>query len=322
MILAGLFVSNLSPHWFKTADAAEVHTAAAPNAMNWHATGPMGGDVRSLVIDPQDPQRLYFGTLDGQIYTSADSGGAWSRVANFNRPGLYRPLIVIREIHEPTLRRTVQRAGRDFSKTTRGGGVGEATELKGEALHSLTQSPSNPDILVAGSNRGVFRSADAGDTWKQLPTSATPGLINVESLAVDPRDPDVIYAGTWYLPYKTTDGGGTWSIIKNGIIDDSDIFAIEIDAENPDHVIASACSGIYETKNAGASWRKVMASLAVAPTRASSNTPRSRRHFEEPPKALASTDGGQIGASHSRQNCAINALDGHPKKPAPSLSDE
>ena len=45
--------------------------------------------------------------------------------------------------------------------------------------------------------------------------------------------------------------------IKNGIIDDSDIFAIDIDPRDPNHVIASACSGIYETKNAGESWRKV-----------------------------------------------------------------
>ena len=44
---------------------------------------------------------------------------------------------------------------------------------------------------------------------------------------------------------------------KNGIIDDSDIFAIDIDPHDPNHIIASACSGIYESKNAGESWRKV-----------------------------------------------------------------
>src|SRR5215212_8606420 len=56
--------------------------------LNWNATGPLGGDVRSLVVDPQDARRLYFGTIDGQIYTSADGGENWSRVAGFNRPGL------------------------------------------------------------------------------------------------------------------------------------------------------------------------------------------------------------------------------------------
>jgi photosystem II stability/assembly factor-like uncharacterized protein len=76
-------------------------------------------------------------------------------------------------------------------------------------------------------------------------------------LAIDPRTANIIYAGTWYLPYKTIDGGKTWKSIKEGIIDDSDIFAIDIDPRDPNHLIASACSGIYETKNAGENWRKV-----------------------------------------------------------------
>ena len=41
------------------------------------------------------------------------------------------------------------------------------------------------------------------------------------------------------------------------MIDDSDIFAIDINPRDANHIIASACSGIYESKNAGESWRKV-----------------------------------------------------------------
>jgi photosystem II stability/assembly factor-like uncharacterized protein len=59
------------------------------------------------------------------------------------------------------------------------------------------------------------------------------------------------------LPYKSVDGGKSWKSIKNGIIDDSDIFAIDIDPRDPNHIIASACSGIYESKSGGESWRKV-----------------------------------------------------------------
>src|ERR1044072_9446591 len=36
---------------------------------DWRANGPPGGDVRSLVVDPSNPDRLYLGTLDAQIYT-------------------------------------------------------------------------------------------------------------------------------------------------------------------------------------------------------------------------------------------------------------
>ena len=56
--------------------------------MDWHVTGPTGGDVRALVIDPNDAQRFYFGTLDGQIYTSTDGGEQWRLLSNFNRPKL------------------------------------------------------------------------------------------------------------------------------------------------------------------------------------------------------------------------------------------
>src|ERR1051325_9982492 len=59
---------------------------AAQYAMDWRGTGPSGGDVRALVYDPQDAQRLYFGTLDGQIYTSTNGGASWRLLYNFNKP--------------------------------------------------------------------------------------------------------------------------------------------------------------------------------------------------------------------------------------------
>ena len=124
-------------------------------------------------------------------------------------------------------------------------------------MHSLTQADANPNVLIAGTFNGIFRSENSGDTWTQLPTYNTPGLVHVESLAIDPRTASTIYAGTWYLPYKSTDGGQSWKSIKNGIIDDSDIFAIDIDPRDPNHIIASACSGIYESKNGGELWKKV-----------------------------------------------------------------
>ncbi|HEX6623660.1 MAG TPA: hypothetical protein VF064_08100, partial [Pyrinomonadaceae bacterium] len=160
--------------------------AAAQRLMGWEVTGPMGGDVRSLVVDPQDPQRLYFGTIDGQIYTSADGGLMWERLSGFNRPGLLIDNIIVDARDSKTLYAAAHRHKEPggFFKTTDGGRTWkEAEQLKGEAVHALTQSPKDPDLLLAGTNRGIFRSADAGESWEQLPTSATPGLVNIESLA-------------------------------------------------------------------------------------------------------------------------------------------
>ncbi len=76
-------------------------------------------------------------------------------------------------------------------------------------------------------------------------------------MAIDPRNPLIIYAGTWHLPWKTVDGGAHWFNIKQGVIDDSDVFSIILDHSNPSTVYASACSGIYKSENAGELFHKV-----------------------------------------------------------------
>ncbi len=320
LLFAILFTGSALPA-ARAAEGAD-SDSAGQRLLNWEATGPFGGDVRSLVIDPQDQRRLYFGTIDGQIYTSGDGGESWSRVEGFNRPGLLIDQIIIdpRDSRLMYVAAHRHKEAGGFFKTTDGGRTWrESDKLRGEGVHAMTQSSKNPDILFAGTNRGVWRSSDAGDTWEQLDTSATPGLINVESLAVDPRDSDVIYAGTWYLPYKTTDGGRTWNITKTGIIDDSDIFAIEIDEKNPDHVIMSACSGIYETRNAGANWRKVNG--------IPSQSRRTRSILQNPAKPevvyagttegfwMSTNGGGDWKVTTNRQSFEVNAIAVHPSSP-------
>ncbi|MCA1616405.1 MAG: peptidoglycan-binding protein, partial [Acidobacteria bacterium] len=294
---------------------------AAQRTINWSVSGPMGGDARELAVDPNDAQRLLMGTIDGQIYESRDGARTWARLPNFNRPGIYIDNIII----DPRGPNVVYVAAHKhtepggFFKTTDGGNTWrEAAELKAEALHSLTQSPSNPDILVVGSNRGVYRSEDAGETWKTFDTAAYPDIRNIESLAIDPRNPDHIYVGTWHLPWKTEDGGQSWKSIKTGMIDDSDVFAIEVDRRNPDHVIASACSGIYESKNGGGLWRKIQG--------IPSQSRRTRDILQHPSLSNVifagtteglwrSTDGGSSWMLTTSRQLEINSIAVHPKEP-------
>ncbi len=234
--------------------------SGGPYSSEWRISGPSGGDVRGLVVDPSDPNRFYFGTLDGQMYVSPDACRNWRLLVNFNRPSLFVDHIIVDPRSSKILYVATHRHKDPggFLKSTDGGLTWkESPELRNEALHSLTQSGLNPNILLAGTITGIFRSEDSGETWSRLPTSRTPDLIDVESLAIDPRSTNVIYAGTWHLPYKSTDGGQNWRVINKGIIDDSDIFAINLDPRNANHIIASACSGIYETGDAGESWHKI-----------------------------------------------------------------
>ena len=257
--LLALFIFAFAPNTSVSLAAGDASDPAL-YSNDWRTTGPPGGDVRALVVDHQDPDRFYFGTLDGQIYTSTDGGKHWQMLYNFGKPRLFVDNIIVDPRNSRVLYVAAHRHNLPggFFKSSDGGFTWrESPELKNEALHSLAQSESNPDTLIAGTFNGVFRTDDAGKSWRQLPTQSQPGLIHVESLAIDPRTADTIYAGTFYLPYKSVDGGQSWKSMKNGIIDDSDIFAIDIDPRDPNHIIASACSGIYESKNAGESWRKV-----------------------------------------------------------------
>ncbi|HEX8736167.1 MAG TPA: YCF48-related protein [Pyrinomonadaceae bacterium] len=224
----------------------------------WQIIGPNGGDVRAVAIDPKDKNRLYISTLDGQVHTSADAGKTWQFLVNFNRPLLILDNLKVDERDSNVIYTSGHRhnAPGGFFKTIDGGKTWkESKELKNEAIHAMVQSTSNPSIILVGGTNGIWISQNSGDDWKKIDSTTLP--LNVDSLAIDPRDTNLMYAGTTWRAYKTTDGGKNWRLIKNGMIDDSDVFAIEIDQKNPDHVIASACSGIYESFNKGEKWAKI-----------------------------------------------------------------
>lgn len=292
--------------------------AATQPASNWLITGPPGGDVRTIDIDPQDAQRLLIGTLDGQIYRSTDGGASWAQLKSFSRPGLYIDNIIIDPRDSQTLYVAAHRHKEPggFFKSTDGGETWrESSQLRGEPVYAMIQYEPNPDMLLVGTSGGVYRSMDAGETWTKL---ATEGLTNtyVESLAVDPRTPETIYAGTWYRLFKSTNGGQTWALKKNGMIDDSDVFAIEIDKRDPDHIVASACSGIYESTNGAETWRKVQGIPSTSRrTRAIKMSP-----VQHNTVYAGTTEGFWRGVSNqwmvtTSKQLEINSIAIHPKNP-------
>jgi photosystem II stability/assembly factor-like uncharacterized protein len=128
---------------------------------------------------------------------------------------------------------------------------------------------------------GVYKSTDAGKTWKRV------GLENSEHIGkilIDPRNSSVVYvasqgplfsAGGDRGLYKTPDGGATWTPILT-ISPDTGISDIVFDPRNPDVIYASAYQrrravgqmigggpegGIYKTTNAGRNWTKLSKGL-------------------------------------------------------------
>ncbi len=231
-------------------------------ASTWLPFGPDGGDARRIVPDPADHTHLYLGTVNGWIYESHDTGASWHRLARVaKRDDLVLDSIVV-DADNP--RHLIVGAwvidhpdGGLFISYDAGKTWISQAEMRGQSIRALRASPTDPKELVAGTLKGVFRSNDGGARWSLISPLDSTEIHEVQSVAIDPADPNVIYAGTWHLPWKTTDGGEHWENIKDGIIDDSDVFSIIVDPDKPKIVYASACSGIYKSEDAGALFHKV-----------------------------------------------------------------
>ena len=91
------------------------------------------------------------------------------------------------------------------------------TGLSGKPIYALAVNPSNPEIVYAGRDRGIFKSTDAGTTWTFFHVGS-PDISMVHHLVIDPQPPHFLYASTASdfgggRLFKSTDGGETWSLI-------------------------------------------------------------------------------------------------------------
>jgi len=196
------------------------------------------------------------------MYDSHDGGLHWQQLADISeRNDLVLDNILVDPAHPATvLVGAWVLGGHDgglFRSTDSGHTWQPIAAMQGQSIRALSRSASTPNVLVAGTLLGVFRSTDNGDTWSRISPPENAEIHEVESIAIDPSNPEIIYAGTWHLPWKTTDGGKTWENVKQGLIDDSDVFSIILDPVTPSTVYLSACSGIYKSTNAAAQFTKV-----------------------------------------------------------------
>lgn len=244
--------------WF--AVLITLSATAAAGAQTWQRLEPEGGMVVSLATSPAG--RIYLGAADGHVFVSADGAARWELRG---RVGSRTDAVISRLVADPLKSQRVY-AAVWYQEPGKGGGVFRSDDaartwsplgLAKEEVRALELAPGQPDVLVAGTRTGVFRSRDSGNNWERISPEGDAELKNIDSLAVDPVDPSIIYAGTFHLPWKTLDGGKTWNSVAAGLIDDSDIMSLRVDSTNPSRIYLSACSGIYRSENQGGVWTKL-----------------------------------------------------------------
>src|ERR1043165_1912591 len=80
------------------------------------------------------------------------------------------------------------------------------------SVRTIAMHPKEHRILFAGTERGLYRSEDAGANWRYVDSALNPYYI--WALAIDPTNPDIMFAGTGTptpaMIFRSRDGGRSW----------------------------------------------------------------------------------------------------------------
>ncbi|MCA8975007.1 MAG: glycosyl hydrolase [Planctomycetes bacterium] len=143
---------------------------------------------------------------------------------------------------------------------------------RSSAVTGITADRST--YYFGGSGGGVWKTTDAGATWKNVSDGTFGGSIG--AIAVAPSNNDILYVGggesTWRGNmssgdgiYKSTDAGATWHYC--GLPESRHIARIRIHPQDPDLVYAAVMGhvsgpnaerGVYRSKDGGGSWQRVL----------------------------------------------------------------
>ncbi len=137
--------------------------------------------------------------------------------------------------------------GADFSPVRRSGGNNGWQSPMHTDYHKIVFSPSNPDIIWIGSDGGIWRSTDGGDTWHHR----NYGLHTIQfyRIASHPTNPDIIMGGTQDNGNMRTDDRGVTNYDLTTTGDGMECF---YDVSNPTTVFMSIQYGaLYRSLNNG-----------------------------------------------------------------------
>ncbi|MFD2937896.1 WD40/YVTN/BNR-like repeat-containing protein [Spirosoma flavum] len=247
------FVSPLLAQKPKSTKVVSTSVADAPatsdvyfKPVKWRTIGPFRGGrsvAGSGVVS--DPQLYYMGTVGGGIWKTEDAGMTWNNVSD--------------------------------------------GQLKTSSVGAIGICESDPAVVYAGMGEhaprgvmtsygdGVYKSTDAGKTWKHLGLDLTR---HIAAVRVHPQNPDVVFiaaqgalhgASPERGIYKTSDGGKSWKKVLF-VDENTGCNDLSMDMTNPRILYASMWdyrrlpwqvqsggkgSGLYKSTDAGETWTKL-----------------------------------------------------------------
>jgi photosystem II stability/assembly factor-like uncharacterized protein len=180
----------------------------------WTSLGPgnIGGRVRAILINPQDPNVIYAAGVAGGVWKSTDAGQSWTPLAD-----LIANLAVCSMAFDPKNPNVIY------------AGTGEGF--------------SNGDAVRGA---GIFRTTDAGQTWVRLASTANnTNFFFVNDLVVSANDSNRIYAATSTGVWRSTDGGETWSRVVT-VTTGGGCHDLAARTDQPTDFLLAACGNVVQ----------------------------------------------------------------------------
>ena len=133
-------------------------------------------------------------------------------------------------------------------------------------VRCLSTDPDRPESILAGSDKGIYHSTDAGRSWKLLDTPLTG--YSVWNITVDPQDPATVYAGTGTPTpaalFRSEDRGQSWQRLPVQVAETCPnvgvprFTGLAIDPHNPGNLWAGIeVDGVRRSSDGGQSWSSV-----------------------------------------------------------------
>jgi photosystem II stability/assembly factor-like uncharacterized protein len=220
-------------------------SSSAPAGTTAAAGLPATPDYHSLLVSPEDAERLFLGTHAG-LFETRDGGRSWKQASLVDRDAMNLAR---------TTARTIWAAGHGvLAKSTDGGVSWEEVEPPGLPhldVHGFAADPSNPDRLYAAiAGEGLYRSVDGGASYSLVSTEVGPAVFG---LAVTP-DGAILAGDTQKGLFTSSDGGKSWKeVLKEPAL------GIAVNPQRPEIVLAAGPPGIFRSRDEGATWERVLA---------------------------------------------------------------
>ena len=226
---------------FRTGDGGQswnevVTLTRHPTRERWHPSA--GGlCLHSIVVDNSRAQRMFVGISAVGVFRTEDGGATW-QAANQGTRAEFLP---------------------------------EKYPEFGQCVHKLLMSDGESPVLFQQNHCGVYRSADAGKSWREI-SAGLPSDFGFP-LAVHPRQPGTIYVlplkgAEFRCPpegrlrvFRSRDAGETWQALAAGLPQEN-VYAgiyregMAMDTQDPAGIYFGTNTGkIYSSADEGDSWR-------------------------------------------------------------------